>query len=314
MHQTSGRWKLGLLLSLTTATFWGMLPIALKGLLDTIDAVTITWYRFIVSLAVVAFLLYRRNRIPSFKWLKSPKPLLLFSIVILGLSSNYVLYLMGLDLITPSAAQIVIQIAPLLLLLGGLVIFKESFNRLQWIGVFVFITGLGLFFNHRLEGIIASIIGDGDETGYAWGLMLILIAAVTWAAYALAQKQLLVVYGSQQIMFIAYVAASLLFLPGSQVLSVSALTLTQWGLLVFCCLNTLVAYGCFAEALDHWEASRIAAVLAITPLMTIIFAYLTNQVFPDYITLEALNGLSIAGAGILVLGSLTAALAKSESN
>ena len=314
MHQTSGRWKLGLLLSLTTATFWGMLPIALKGLLDTIDAVTITWYRFIVSLTVVAFLLYRRNRIPSLKWLKSPKPLLLFSIVILGLSSNYVLYLLGLDLITPSAAQIVIQIAPLLLLLGGLLIFKESFSRLQWIGVLVFITGLGLFFNHRIEGIIASVIGEDDETGYAWGLMLILIAAVTWSAYALAQKQLLVKYGSQQIMFVAYVAASFLFFAGAQVSSVSALTLTQWGLLIFCCLNTLVAYGCFAEALDHWEASRVGAVLAITPLLTIVFAYLTNQVFPSYIAIESLNGLSIAGAGILVLGSLTAALAKGESN
>lgn len=299
-----------------------MLPIALKGLLDTIDAVTITWYRFIVSLAVVAFLLYRRNRLPGLQWLNRPKFLLLFSVVIIGLSSNYVLYLFGLDLVTPSAAQIVIQVAPMILLLGGLIIFKENFSLIQWIGVVVFVTGLGLFFNHRIDEILTSInasVSDpitstATEPGYAWGLMLIFLAAITWAAYALAQKQLLIRYGSQQIMFIAYVAASLLFLPNAQVLSVSLLSTTQWGLLVFCCLNTLVAYGCFAEALDHWEASRVGAVLAITPLMTIIFAYFTHQIFPAYISIEPLNWISLTGAVILVLGSLTAALAKSKIN
>jgi len=309
MHQTSGRWKLGLLLSLTTAVFWGMLPIALKGVLVAIDAVTITWYRFIVSLLVVAFVLYRRNRLPDFAWIKTPKTLLLFVIVILGLSSNYVLYLLGLDLVTASAAQIVIQIAPMLLLLGGLLIFKEKFSLLQWIGVLVFVIGLVLFFNHRIDDILTSATDSGDSR-YGWGLLLIVMAAITWAAYALAQKQLLMKYGSQQVMFIAYIAASVLFLPGAQILSVIALTFTQWGLLIFCCLNTLVAYGCFAEALDHWEASRVGAVLAITPLLTIIFAYLTNQLFPQYIAIESLNWISLTGAGILIVGSLTAALAK----
>ncbi len=310
MHQSSGRWKLGLMLSLTTATFWGMLPIALKGLLVSIDATTITWYRFIVSLTVVALLLYRRNRLPDFKWLKTPRYRWLFGMVILGLSCNYVLYLLGLDLVTPSAAQIVIQIAPMLLLLGGLFIFRETFSLKQWIGVLMFITGLGLFFNHRIEDILISVTSTDGETGYGWGLMLTLLAAITWAAYALAQKQLLTRYGSQQIMFIAYIAASILFFPGAEVLSVFTLTMTQWILLIFCCLNTLVAYGCFAEALDHWEASRVGAVLAITPLITIAFAYLTNQIFPQYLTVEPLNWISLAGAGILVVGSLTAALAK----
>jgi drug/metabolite transporter (DMT)-like permease len=314
MHQSSGRWKLGLMLSLITATFWGMLPIALKGLLVSIDAMTITWYRFIVSLIVVALLLYQRNQLPDFKWLKAPKTRWLFGMVILGLSCNYALYLLGLDLVTPSAAQIVIQIAPMLLLLGGLFIFRETFGPLQWSGLLMFVAGLGLFFNHRVEDILNSVTSLDGEVGYGWGLILVLLAAITWAVYALAQKQLLISFGSQQIMFIAYIAASVLFLPGAEILSVSTLTMTQWGLLVFCCLNTLVAYGCFAEALNHWEASRVGAVLTITPLITIAFAFLTNQIFPQYITIEPLNGISLAGAGILVVGSLTAALAKTKSN
>jgi len=307
MHQISGRWQLGLLLSLTTAIFWGILPIALKGIMDTIDSYTITWYRFIVSVVLVALMLKRKNRLPDFKWLHKRNFLLLFTISILGLSSNYILYMLGLELITPSAAQVVIQLAPLLLLIGGVLVFKESFSRLQWVGVTLFILGLVLFFNHRLDALLS------DHSKYAYGLLLITLAAITWAAYALAQKQLLVHYGSQQIMFIIYVAASIIFLPTSNILSVVSLSSTQWALLIFCCVNTVIAYGCFAEALEHWEASRVGAVITITPLFTIGFAFLTNLFFPQYIELEKFNWISIIGAFILVLGSLMTALAKRKT-
>ena len=40
-------------------------------------------------------------------------------------------------------------------------------------------------------------------------------------------------------------------------------------LLAYCALNTLVAYGAFAEALAHWEASRVSTILATTPLLSL---------------------------------------------
>ena len=46
MHASTGRWQLGLALALTTAVFWGLLPIALKVTLAGMDAWTLTWYRF----------------------------------------------------------------------------------------------------------------------------------------------------------------------------------------------------------------------------------------------------------------------------
>jgi len=49
MHPVTGNWRLGLVLSLITALMWGMLPIALKLLLPVMDAVTITWYRFVAA-------------------------------------------------------------------------------------------------------------------------------------------------------------------------------------------------------------------------------------------------------------------------
>jgi len=71
MHQSSGRWQLGLILSLTTSLLWGMLPIALKGLLQDMDAMTITWYRFLVAAVIMWFFLGKKKSIPDLKWLKS---------------------------------------------------------------------------------------------------------------------------------------------------------------------------------------------------------------------------------------------------
>jgi drug/metabolite transporter (DMT)-like permease len=54
-HTTSGRWRLGVALSLGAVLMWGLLPIALSGLLEQMSALTITWYRFVVAGVVLVF-------------------------------------------------------------------------------------------------------------------------------------------------------------------------------------------------------------------------------------------------------------------
>ena len=44
--KSTGNWKLGFLLAMTTALMWGLLPIAMKVLLKSMDPFTLTWYRF----------------------------------------------------------------------------------------------------------------------------------------------------------------------------------------------------------------------------------------------------------------------------
>lgn len=302
MHTVSGRWQLGLLLSLTTAFLWGLLPIALKGLLQQMDAITIVWYRFFSASIVVFLFLFISKRLPSYSAMKGKVGLLLV-ITISGLCLNYVFYQFGLELTTPSSAQVLIQLAPMLMLLGSLFIFKERFSKLQWLGFSCFVIGLILFFNLRFGEIFSQM------NGYTLGLIWILIAAVTWAAYALAQKQLLNNFSSNQIMFMIYLACVPLLLPWANPLQAISLNGFGWALLVFCCLNTLIAYGAFAEALAHWEASRVSSVLAITPLITISSMKVLAHYYPDYLVAEPINHLSILGAILVVIGSAITAIA-----
>ena len=86
------------------------------------------------------------------------------------------------------------------------------------------------------------------------------------------------------------------------------LTSFQFGLLAFTCLNTLVAYGCFAEALNLWDASKVSATLALAPLFTIGTLKLIVFINPDYAFSDRLSWLSIVGALLLIVGSALTAL------
>jgi drug/metabolite transporter (DMT)-like permease len=134
------------------------------------------------------------------------------------------------------------------------------------------------------------------------------MAAVTWAVYGMAQKQLLRVLPSQHIMLVIYAGCAILYLPVASAGGLADLDATGWALLLFCALNTVVAYGCFSEALQHWEASRVSAVLALVPLATLGFQRLVVWWVPGFDPGPPLGPLAALGACTVVAGSLTTSL------
>ncbi len=300
-HQARGNPRLGLLLALATTLLWGFLSIALKLLLEGMDAFTITWYRLTAAALVLALFQARRRRLPDVRQLDG-RGWGLLAVAVLGLVGNYVLFVVSLDYVPPATAQLVIQLAPILFLLGGLLIFREAFSRVQWIGLVVLIVGLVLFFNQRLPALLRLAGSEG------LGVAIVVVAGIVWAAYALAQKQLLVSFSSVNILLLIYIGATALLYPLASPADIFALTPFQLGLLVFCTFNTLGAYGCFAEALVHWEASRVSAVIALTPLMTIGAVYAVLAIWPQADVGERLGAVGMLGALVVVAGSVMAAL------
>ena len=298
-HATTGRWRLGLGLALLTTLAWSTLPAALKTSLEYLDAYTLTWFRFLVATLVLG--VWVRGRAPARVGYRSGIWLLLLAAIML--TADYILYLLGLDLTTPAIAQVLIQSALVLTALGGIWFFGEHFSRAQWMGFMVLMVGLGVFFHRQL----AAFASEADRL---WlGAILVVAAGITWAVYALIQKQLLTQFSSARIMLFIYAFATLTLLPMSTPTRLFDLSLTAWLVVGYCALNTLIAYGAFAEALNHWAASRISAVLALTPLGTIVFAALLEYISPGSATVERLDGLSLAGAGLVVAGSIAASLA-----
>jgi drug/metabolite transporter (DMT)-like permease len=304
-HKVTGRWKLGLGLALTAAAFWGVLPIALKIALEGMDAYTITWYRFVMAGAVLGLILAATGSLPPLR-LMTPKAGVLFALALAGLVGNYVLYLLSLLHTTPAVAQIVIQLGPMFFLLGGVLILKERFSPGQWIGFSALVTGLLLFFNSRLPELLEVSKGTG------LGVLLLVMAAIIWAVYGVAQKQLTNILRPQQILLLIYAGAAAVLLPAATPAAIVGMNRIQFWMLIFSSANTLIAYGAFAEALDHWEVSRVGAVLALAPLFTLAGARLMTRFFPALLPPEGLGVLSILGALLVVAGSAVSALSASR--
>lgn len=301
LHRSSGRWRLGLVLALTTAGFWATLPVALKIGLEQVDAYTLTWFRFLVAFVLVAAWIGARQGFSAFARLDRGHWMLL-ALAALMLMGNYVFYLLGLDLTTPANAQLILQLAPLLMALGGIAVFGERFTGGQWLGLAVLVAGMLAFFGDQLDG------AGAQSSNYLVGSGLLVLSAAVWAVYALAQKQLLAALSSPMILCFIYLVASIALLPLSTPSQLWTLDATHWIAVIFCALNTLAAYGAFAEALAHWEASRVSLVLALTPLLTLAAVAVGHALAPQLVRPESIGVLGFVGAAAVVCGSAIASL------
>lgn len=291
----------GLLFAGITALLWGSLPILLKNLLGVLDPYTLTWCRLTVT-AGALFLLRRGRggrvalrRVPARTWWW-----LLAGV--LSLTANYVFYLLALDHLAPSAAQVLTQLSPLFLLAGGMLVFGERFSSRQWAGFGLLLAGLALFFNNRYAELLSG------DSALSRGLPLAAGCAASWAAYALIQKQLQRQLPTNFVLMVCFLGGALGLLPLSRPGELAGLDGARFLLLGLSILMTLVSYLSFAATLGRLAASRFSVVMALTPLITVAGSLTWARLFPQLFAPEPLNALSLAGAVLVVSGSALAAL------
>ena len=119
-------------------------------------------------------------------------------------------------------------------------------------------------------------------------------------------------HNAKDILFLICLLGTILLWPLAQPQQIRALNPTQLALLVFCGLNTIIAYGSFGLAMSHWQSSRVSAVLPLAPLLTLLFTFgLNHWQFAD-IPAEPMDWLSSLGALSVVGGAALAALPKRQ--
>lgn len=301
MSAVSGRQNFGLSLAFVATIMWAILPIALVQLMQALDPITITFFRFFLAAAILTIYLSIQGRLPSISKLNCTTRIMKFLSAGTLLAANYGLFIYGLERTTSEATEVIIQLAPMLFLLAGIRVFKEQFSVFQWFGAAIFITGLILYFMHRVEDLFVSFSDYGE------GMLMVAISALFWAGYAIIQKFLMSEFSSEETLIIIYWIGAGLFLIKSEFSTLLHLNTFFWALLVFCGLNTLIAYGSFTEALAHTEASRVSAIMALTPVITSTIV----QIFPmEGVHIEPMYLLTIVGAIMVVLGSVIVAIAK----
>ncbi len=302
MTEVSGRWKLGIILAAISALMWAILPVALEILLQSIDFQTATLFRYLLPAILLTGYLWVKGTLKTVHEKLNSKHLLMLIISGALLAGNYGFYIVGLEKTSADSAQVMIQLAPMSLLLAGIYIFKEPFSKFQWLGFTFFSLGLFLFFYHRINNHLI------DLDYYGLGLVIVSIAALCWTGYAIILKFLLKTFSAQEAMLIFYWMGSILFLPMSDISGLLSLNKSELLLLLFCGVNTLITYSCFSEAFLHIEVSRVSAIVATTPLMTIAFVQVTAPI--SNLNAEPMTFLSLFGAALVVIGSVVTATSK----
>jgi len=291
----------GILFASVTALMWGFLAIALKVALKEVDPVTLAWFRFL--LAFVLLLIFLGIRSPqSIKILTNPP--LLAIIAAIGLAVNYVGYIKGVELTSPSNAQILIQIAPVLLAISGLVFFKEKMTRIQAFGFIMAITGFIVFYKDQLSNLLTS------EKIYNTGILVVVGASFTWVVYAVLQKILVRKYNPQSLNLIIYGVPAIILIPFIELQHLFSLSVGMWLLLIYLGVNTFLAYGFLAEAFKLLEANKVGIIVTLNPMITIVTMLTLTYLEVSWIEPERISSLGIFGALLVISGAILAVRSK----
>jgi drug/metabolite transporter (DMT)-like permease len=285
----------GLLYAGFTAFLWGFLAIALKLSLNTINPVSVVWFRFTIAFLVLSFLMTIFDR--SFVTVFIKPPLILFAAAVF-LGFNYYGFITGIHQTTPSNAQVFIQVGPVSLAFIGLLVFKEKINWKHLIGFVVLLFGLSLFYTQQLAEL-AGTRGD-----YSKGITYIVLGGFSWALFSSFQKVLVRKFKPNHLNVFIYGFCSLMFLPFVEFDKIPQLVLGEWLLLVFLGLNTVFAYGSLALALKYAEANKVSVILTMNPIITFSAMALLELAAVSWIEFERFTFLSIAGALLVFGGAL----------
>lgn len=293
---------LGISLALTTAVFWGALPIAMKQVLQVMEPYTIVWYRFMIAAIGLTTLLFVRRQLPPLRVFRRGRWLLLLLIATCGLLGNFVLFSTSLQYLSPTTSQVIGQLSPVGMMFASVLILKEKMRITQVIGAAMLICGLLLFFNTSLQEIFTRL------TDYTLGVLLGMGAAMVWVSYGLAQKVLLRRLASQQILCLLYILCAVSLFPMAKPGTIWQLDSWQLACLLFCGANTLIGYGALAEAMARWQAAQVSAIVTLTPLFTLMFSDLLALIWPDTFLMPTLNLVGYIGATVVVAGAMFSAV------
>jgi drug/metabolite transporter (DMT)-like permease len=293
----------GILYAITTAVLWGFLAIALKIAVGGIDPFTIVWFRFLLSFILLSIYFYFKYRPKLSILIKPPYPLV---IAALFLGVNYLGFMLGLKYTSPNSAQVVMQIGPVILVFVGVFIYKEKLSRRQIVGLAITLLGLMLFYGEQI-----SIITSADL--FNMGMMWIFIGSISWVVYASLQKSLVRKFQPQQLNLFLYGLPALLYTPIASpriLLDVPSIYILM---LVFAGLNTLFAYGAFAEALKYTEANKVSVIIICNPIITIIVMWFLNNFDIAWLEKDPISSKALLYA-LLVLGGAALTIFKRSKN
>ncbi|GAA1792907.1 MAG: DMT family transporter [Actinobacteria bacterium] len=195
--------------------------------------------------------------------------------------------------IDAGTAALVVNLAPLMVVIVGGLVLGEGFPRALVIGAPISFLGVAIIATQSRGGLVALS-----------GLALALLAAVMYAGCTLGQKRLLASVDSTTLTWLGAVAGTIALLPwaGRLVsdLQTAPATATMW-VIYLGIFPTALAFTTWAYVLARTSAGRTAATSYIVPALAIAMSWQLLSEAPTLLTV--LGGvLCLVGVAITRLG------------
>lgn len=296
---------LGLALAAFTGLCWAVLAIGLKYALHFASTGNIVWTRMAFAFAMLVVILFIQEPKSILRILKRSRWMILFAGLFLAV--NYFTYMKGLEMTSASNAQIMIQLGPIAFLVMGVGFFNEVLRFKQWVGVGIALTGFALFNWDQLQVTaqnISNISSAEQAHQYLLGNLWLIVGAIGWAIFAAIQKQLIQKYSwkPQELNLLIYGICTVALFPMAHLASLRPLDAFQWFILFLLGLNTLLAYGAFAEANRLAPASLVSLIISCNPLLTILVLKIAEQAGSNFVSPEPIFWSGYLGAALVVMG------------
>ncbi len=207
---------------------------------------------------------------------------------------NQGLFLFGLSLTTPGHAALLYAMTPIFVFVLALLRREERSSPWKSVGIAVAFAGAAVVLVAR-----GQLSGQAGGSRALVGDLLVLLAVIAWAVYAVWGRPYAMRYGVITTTGVTIVSGSLLYLPFgillSRAASFQALSPVGWGSVAYLVvLTSVVSYLLYYWALAREDASRVAIWSNTQPVLTALLAW---ALYGDPLTPSF-----VAGGLLVILG------------
>ena len=262
---------------------WGSAFPSIRYALTGYSPIQIATLRFIIgSLLLLVYALFKGFGFPD----KRDIPMICF-LSLSGVVLYHVPLNMGARTVTAGTVSLLNATAPVFTAILSMFLIRERIQAKGWLGIFVSFLGAGLLAFDGVEGFL-----------FSFGAMWILFAAFSESFYFIYQRGLLLKYGPVRLTMYVMWLGAIIMVPFSGNLLASfrsAPTGASIAVLYMGIFPTAIAYVLWAYDLSIFPASRVASLLYLSPVISILLGWLWLGEKP---TLMIIAGGTLAIAGV----------------
>lgn len=282
----------GTALIIIAGAFWGSMGIFVRSLSAYgFSSLQIASMRLTISAVLMALVLIIKE--PSGFRMKARDIPLFLALGLMSVLFFSACYFAAIELMTLSAAAILLYTSPIWVMLMSLVIFKERFSLKKLIALVLAFSGCALVSGIGSGGLtpLGVLVGLGAGIGYALYSIFSSLALRRYSPFAVTTYT-----------FMIAAAGSWFICKPVEMLSLISAAHSVWALLLLVLvtgvITAVVPFLCYTLGLKTVEASRAAILATIEP---VVASALGVIVFHELLTVSAVLGIILVLSGVILL-------------